>query len=135
MEDQEGPSLSSQPITTAGPPDFEANAVPDQKLSAYDEDAALSVSTLLSLHTCNGRIGATGMCLGGHLAYRCALDKRVGAAVCYFATDIHSHSLGEGEKDDSLERTGDIEGELVMVCVWGFKRVFLSEDGRGLKCV
>lgn len=55
------------------------------------------------------------MCLGGHLAYRCALDARVAATVCYFATDIHSHSLGEGMKDDSLERTGDIKGELVMV--------------------
>ena len=86
-----------------------------QKLAAYDEDAALSVSTLLALPTCNGRIGATGMCLGGHLAYRCALDQRVAAAVCYFATDIHSHSLGEGMKDDSLERTGEIKGELAMV--------------------
>ena len=55
------------------------------------------------------------MCLGGHLAYRCALDKRVAATVCYFATDIHSHSLGEGMKDDSLERVADIKGELVMV--------------------
>ena len=55
------------------------------------------------------------MCLGGHLAYRCALDRRVSAAVCYFATDIHSHSLGEGKKDDSLERAKDIKGELVMV--------------------
>jgi len=56
------------------------------------------------------------MCLGGHLAYRCALDQRVAAAVCYFATDIHSHSLGEGKTDDSLGRTGDIKGEVVMVC-------------------
>lgn len=85
-----------------------------QKLSAYDEDAELSVTALLALPTCNGRIGTTGMCLGGHLAYRCALNKRVHAAVCYFATDIHSKSLGAGG-DDSLERMGDIEGELVMV--------------------
>lgn len=56
-----------------------------------------------------------GMCLGGHLAYRCALDKRVRAAVCYFATDIHSHTLGAGKNDDSLARTGDIKGELVMI--------------------
>lgn len=56
------------------------------------------------------------MCLGGHLAYRCALDARVAASVCYFATDIHSHSLGEGQKDDSLERAGDIRGELILVC-------------------
>lgn len=87
---------------------------PPQKVSAYDEDAALSVSTLLSLETCNGRIGATGMCLGGHLAYRCALDTRVSAAVCYFATDIHTGTLGAGG-DNSLKRTGEMEGELVMV--------------------
>ena len=86
-----------------------------QKVSAFDEDATLSVSTLLSLPTCNGRIGTTGMCLGGHLAYRCALDARVAAAVCYFATDIHSHSLGLGKQDDSLQRAGDIKGEMVMV--------------------
>lgn len=86
-----------------------------QKLAAYDEDATLSVDYLLSLPTCNGRIGATGMCLGGHLAYRCALDQRVKAVVCFFATDIHSKTLGEGKNDDSLERTGDIKGELVMV--------------------
>ena len=58
------------------------------------------------------------MCLGGHLAYRCALDKRVHTAVCYFATDIHSGSLGSGGpggKDDSLSRAKDIEGELIMV--------------------
>lgn len=55
------------------------------------------------------------MCLGGHLAYRSALDPRVAAAVCYFATDIHSRSLGFGMKDDSLDRAGDIRAELIMV--------------------
>jgi carboxymethylenebutenolidase len=54
------------------------------------------------------------MCLGGHLAYRCALDPRVSAGVCYFATDIHSGTLGAGG-DDSLKRAKDIKGELVMV--------------------
>lgn len=48
------------------------------------------------------------------MAFRCALDKRVAAAVCYFATDIHSKTLGAGG-DDSLERAGDIKGEIVMV--------------------
>lgn len=55
------------------------------------------------------------MCLGGHLAYRCAFDNRVAAAVCYFATDIHTHSLGQGKNDDSLDRAGNIRSELVMV--------------------
>ena len=57
------------------------------------------------------------MCLGGHLAYRCALDSRVKAAGCYFATDVHSGSLGAGKRDDSLARAGDIKGELLMVWV------------------
>ncbi|KAK5136140.1 hypothetical protein LTR08_003977 [Meristemomyces frigidus] len=86
-----------------------------KKVSAYDEDATLSVDCLVKLDTCNGRIGATGMCLGGHLAFRCAFDRRVRAAVCYFATDVHSQTLGEGEKDDSLERVEDIKGELIMI--------------------
>jgi dienelactone hydrolase len=32
-----------------------------KKVSAYDEDAKLSVDILLDLPTCNGRIGATGL--------------------------------------------------------------------------
>lgn len=55
------------------------------------------------------------MCLGGHLAFRCAFDARVRAAVCYFATDIHSRTLAQGKSDDSLDRVKDIKGELVMV--------------------
>jgi hypothetical protein len=55
------------------------------------------------------------MCLGGHLAYRCALDPRVSAGVCYFATDMHSKTLGEGKNDDSLARAKEIKGELVMI--------------------
>jgi dienelactone hydrolase len=107
----------------------------NQKLAAYDEDATLSVSTILALPTCNGRIGATGMCLGGHLAYRCALDRRVAAAVCYFATDIHSHSLGEGMQDDSLERAGVIRGELVMVSTLSLILSRVWVPGKGMDVV
>ena len=35
--------------------------------------------------------------------------------MCYFATDIHSHTLGKGKNDDSLNRVKDINGELIMV--------------------
>jgi carboxymethylenebutenolidase len=101
-----------------------------KKVSAYDEDARLAVDTLLSLTTCTGRIGATGMCLGGHLAYRCALDARVSAAMCYFATDLHSKTLGKGKHDDSLERAGEIRGELCMV--FGKRDGHVPGDGRDL---
>ncbi|KAF2724688.1 alpha/beta-hydrolase [Polychaeton citri CBS 116435] len=99
-----------------------------KKVSAYDEDSTLSIDALIGLETCNGRIGATGMCLGGHLAYRCALDPRIRAAVCYFATDIHLRSLGEGKNDDSLARAGDIKGELVMI--FGKKDTHVDRQGR-----
>ena len=92
-----------------------------KKVAAYDEDAKLCVDVLLGMETCTGRIGTTGMCLGGHLAFRCALDRRVAAGVCYFATDLHQGSLGAGG-DDSLKRAakGDVKGELVMVSLHDF---------------
>lgn len=84
-------------------------------MDSYDDDATVLLNTLESHPNCNGRLGTTGMCLGGHLAFRCAFDSRVKAAVCYFATDIHQGSLGSGKCSDSLERAGEIKGELIMI--------------------
>ncbi len=42
--------------------------IPGQTLESYDADSYKTVDYLLSLPTCTGRIGTTGMCLGGHLA-------------------------------------------------------------------
>lgn len=120
-----------EPLAYDGPGTDAGNEYKVKKeLAAYDDDAELSVSYLQSLPTCTGRIGTTGMCLGGHLAYRCALDSRVAAGVCYFATDIHSKSLGAGKNDDSLSRTGDIKGELVMI--FGKKDNHVPPEGRDL---
>ncbi|GAA5981167.1 hypothetical protein JCM10908_004005 [Rhodotorula pacifica] len=85
-------------------------------LSATDEDIKKAIDTLVAHPNCTGQIGATGMCYGGHLAFRTALDPRCKAAVCYFATDIHSASLSP-TGDDSLERAskGEIKGEVVMI--------------------
>lgn len=101
-----------------------------KKLSAYDEDAKLAVDALVGHKNCTGRIGTTGMCLGGHLAFRCALDKRVAAGVCYFATDLHSATLGKGMSDDSLQRAGEIGAELVMI--FGKKDNHVPPAGRDL---
>ncbi|TAQ86322.1 hypothetical protein B7494_g5379 [Chlorociboria aeruginascens] len=99
-------------------------------IAGYDEDSALSIDHLLSLPTCNGRIGTTGMCLGGHLAYRCALDSRVSAGVTYFATDLHSHTLGLGKNDNSLARAGEMKAELAMI--HGCKDNHVPPEGRDL---
>ncbi|KAK4101807.1 alpha/beta-hydrolase [Parathielavia hyrcaniae] len=71
-------------------------------LESYDEDSYKTVDYLLSLPTCTGRIGSTGMCLGGHLALRAALDPRITASVCYFPTDIHTRTLGPYTAPNSL---------------------------------
>jgi carboxymethylenebutenolidase len=73
--------------------EISADASP-QTLASYDEDSRATVTHLLSLPTCTGRVGTTGMCLGGHLAIRAALDTRVSASVAYFPTDINSRTLG-----------------------------------------
>ncbi|KAL7270397.1 hypothetical protein RUND412_006902 [Rhizina undulata] len=99
-------------------------------IPSYDEDQKLAVDFLTSLTTCTGRIGATGMCLGGHLAYRCAFDPRVLSAVCFFATDIHSSTLGLGKKDNSLARVKEIKGELAMI--FGKFDTHIPPEGRDL---
>ncbi|KAG9125621.1 hypothetical protein FRC07_006835 [Ceratobasidium sp. 392] len=103
-----------------------------KELAAYDEDATLSVDLLASLPNCSGRIAATGMCLGGHLAFRAAFDPRILASVCFFATDIHSKTLGKGKNDDSLARVerGDVNAELVMI--FGKQDTHVPRAGRDL---
>ena len=42
-----------------------------------------------------------------------AFDQRVLSTVCFFATDIHSATLGLGKKDDTLAKVlnGDLDGK------------------------
>lgn len=103
-------------------------------VAAFDEDATLSVDLLISLSNCNGRIAATGMCLGGHLAFRAAFDPRVLASFCWFATDIHSATLGKGKNDDSLVkvRNGELTGKGELVMVFGRQDTHVPRAGRDL---
>ena len=96
-------------------------------VSAYDADARACLDHLLTRDDCDGRLGTAGVCIGGHLAYRAAFDPRVRAAACFYATDIHKGSLGHGG-DDSLARTGEINGELMMV--WGRQDPHVPDEGR-----
>lgn len=96
-------------------------------VAAYDADARAVVDHLVASPRCNGKIGAMGVCIGGHLAFRCALDPRVLAAACFYATDLHKGSLGLGG-DDSLARASEIRGELLMV--WGRQDPHVPHEGR-----
>ena len=86
-----------------------------KELAAYDGDASAVITWLQADPGCTGAVGAMGMCLGGHLAFRCALDARIAAAACLYPTDLHKKSLGKGMADDSLERCGEIRGELLLI--------------------
>src|SRR5450755_815930 len=100
----------------------------DKELSAYDSDARVVLDHLKSRDDCNGRLGAVGICLGGHLAFRAAMNPDVLATVCFYATDIHSGSLGKGKRDNSLERASEIKGELLHI--WGRQDPHVPLEGR-----
>jgi carboxymethylenebutenolidase len=99
-----------------------------KELASYDADARAVLDHLASRPDCTGQLGAMGICIGGHLAYRTALNPDVRATVCFYATDIHKHSLGKGMNDDSLPRATDIRGELLMI--WGRQDPHIPLEGR-----
>lgn len=86
-----------------------------KELASYDADARAALDHLKSRSDCTGQLGAMGICIGGHLAFRAAMNAEVRAAACFYATDIHTGGLGKGRKDDSLERAKEIRGELLMI--------------------
>jgi carboxymethylenebutenolidase len=97
-------------------------------LAGYDSDARAALDFLKSHPACTGRLGVMGICIGGHLAFRAAFNKDVLAAACFYATDIHKKGLGAGMNDDSLERAGEISGELLHI--WGRQDPHVPLEGR-----
>jgi carboxymethylenebutenolidase len=99
-----------------------------KELSSYDADARAVLDHLKFRDDCNGRLGAIGICLGGHLAFRAAMNVDVLATACFYATDIHSGSLGRGKQDNSLARASEIKGELLHI--WGRQDPHVPLEGR-----
>lgn len=99
-------------------------------ISSYDADARAALDHLTSRSDCTGRLGVMGICIGGHLSFRAAMNPDVQAAVCFYATDIHKKALGKGMNDNSLERAGEIKGELLHI--WGRQDPHIPLEGRNL---
>lgn len=97
-------------------------------IASYDEDCAAALAHLRKDSCCNGKLGAVGICIGGHLAFRAAMHEGVRAAACFYATDIHKRSLGKGMNDNSLERIPEIGAELLMI--WGRQDPHIPAEGR-----
>jgi len=101
-----------------------------KEMSSYDADARAALDYLAARPDASGRLGVMGICLGGHLAFRAAMNPDVRAAACFYATDIHKGSLGKGMNDGSLARAGEIRGELLHI--WGRQDPHVPLDGRNL---
>jgi carboxymethylenebutenolidase len=74
------------------------------------------------------KLGAMGFCIGGHLAFRAALQPDTRATVCYYGTGIHDGKLGQDADAGSLARAGGIRGDLLMV--FGTSDPHVPEPGR-----
>ena len=96
-------------------------------VSAYDADARAALDHLKGHPHCTGKLGAMGICVGGHLSFRASMNPDVLAGACFYATDIHKGSLGQGG-DESLARAGDIKGELLLI--WGRQDPHVPSEGR-----
>ncbi|MEP6534990.1 MAG: dienelactone hydrolase family protein [Bryobacteraceae bacterium] len=101
-----------------------------KEISAYDSDSRAALDFLASHPSCTGRLGVMGICIGGHLAFRAAMNPDVLAAACFYATDIHKGSLGKGMHDNSLERAAEIKGELLHI--FGRQDPHVPLEGRNL---
>jgi carboxymethylenebutenolidase len=101
-----------------------------KELYSYDADSRTVFDHLRKRGDCTGRLGTMGICIGGHLAFRAAMNPGVQAGVCFYATDIHKRGLGKGMKDNSLDRMSEIKGELLMI--WGKQDPHIPREGRAL---
>jgi len=98
------------------------------KLSTWESDVEVLIAALRANPICSGRIGVLGHCIGGHLTIRASFNPDVLAAAAFFATDVHSGTLGEGEQADTLARINDIKGELIYL--WGRQDPHIPNEGR-----
>ncbi len=99
-----------------------------KEVAAYDADARVVLDHLKSRADCTGKLGALGICIGGHLAFRAGMNPDVIGSACFYATDIHRGGLGKGMSDDSLQRAEEIKGELLMI--WGRQDPHIPTEGR-----
>ncbi|HLX36190.1 MAG TPA: dienelactone hydrolase family protein [Candidatus Binataceae bacterium] len=99
-------------------------------IASYDDDARATLAYLKSHPNCTGKLGVAGFCIGGHLAFRAAMNPEVRATACWYPTDIHEGSLGAGKHDDSLARTRNITGEMLMI--FGRQDPHVPDAGRRL---
>lgn len=86
-------------------------------VQGYDTDNRAMIDYLQTQEWHNGQLGAMGFCIGGHLAFRAALQAEVKATACFYATDLHTTTIPNQPGQHSMEKLAEIRGELLMI--WG----------------
>lgn len=99
-------------------------------LEDHESDTQAMVEFAQQQAYCSNKVGVMGVCIGGHLAFRAALNSAIDAAFCLYPTDIHSNTLPCAQGNDSLTRSGDIK--CPMVLVFGKQDPHVSAEGRVL---
>lgn len=85
------------------------------EVADFDADAQAVLDWLKAEPTVAAdQLGTMGFCIGGHLAFRAALQPGVKVAICCYPTGIHSGKLGRG-KADTLERIGEIKAAVLLI--------------------
>jgi carboxymethylenebutenolidase len=75
------------------------------------------------------RLLACGWCIGGHLAFRAAQDPDVRATACFYATGLHSDTVGAAHgAAPTLAGAAKIGGALLLV--WGTRDPHIPKEGR-----
>ncbi len=77
----------------------------------------------------SSRVLTCGWCIGGHLAFRAARAPEIKAATCFYATGLHTDTLGAGPAT-TLADAVRITGELLLV--WGARDPHIPREGRQL---
>ena len=99
-------------------------------VQGYDTDNRAMIDWLGTQDWYSGNVGAMGFCIGGHLAFRAALQPEVKATACFYATDLHTNVIPNKTNQHSMERLADIKGELMMI--WGKQDNHIPAAGRVL---
>ncbi len=100
-------------------------------MEEFDGDAKAVIEFLKNHPSVEAEnIGVGGFCLGGHLAFRAALNPDVKAAVCFYPTWLHNGKLGKGEQAGTLERAAEIKGEVLII--FGSLDQYIPEEARNL---
>lgn len=122
------PPGSAVPFDDAGRDRGLANAA-NTSVAEFDADCRATLDYLKShARVAEGKLGAGGFCIGGHLAFRAALQPDVRATVCFYGTGIHNGKLGKDADAGSLARASEIRGELLMI--FGSADPHVPEDAR-----